>query len=404
MFNSLVYFASKGHGLFRVKPIDLCVELVLRAVNKLKVFGDWASFSRNYISSYESFPASQKFIEDPERFLESMAIVLRSPDKDRKGTILVAYNYAFPTFALIYDLPKIMERYHIVLEPSTARYLMPEILMFKGFAERVFIETGEPKDAEFLERFFPEASSVPIAANWWIDSRIFNNKLQEEKKYDLIMVSSWLKLKRHGLLFDALKKLRDRGRDLKCVLVGYPIDLTKDDIVKSAADHGVEDLIEIYEWISQEKISQLYQQSRLNLLLSKREGFNRSVIEGLYCDVPCLIRDGFNFGDKYDYINHRTGGYFVDEKLDMAIEDALENIDQFKPVQWIKDNGMTAKNAALVLEEKIYGTAKGLLAVKTSGLDGMEYWNSEDLEKYSDDYRFLLNEACRYPLKKKSAA
>ena len=399
MIKFVIYLASKGHGLFRHKIVDFFIEFFLETIVKLKVFGDWISFSQEYVQSYEKFEPSKKFLDDPERFLEGMAIVLKSPSRSEKGVILVAYNYAFPTFALIFDLPKIMQKYHIVLEPSTARYLMPEILMFKSFKEKVFMETGEPRDAEFLERFVSNAHSVPIAANWWIDSRIFKENSHEPKVYDLIMVSSWLKLKRHELLFKSLKRLKDRGRLLRCALVGYPIDMTKKDILELAKKYEVENLIEIFEWISQKDIAQLYQRSKLNLLLSKREGFNRSVIEGMYCNVPCLIRKNFNFGHKYDYINERTGGYFVDAQLDVAIEKALDNLDKFESKNWVTNNGMTAKNASLVLEKEIFGTSEGKIATKTSGLNGMEYWDANDKNKFTSDYHFLLSETCKRPVK-----
>jgi uncharacterized membrane protein len=75
-----------------------------------------------YSESFNDFEASQNFIVDPYRFLISMAIVLKSPSKAEKGTILIAYNYAFPTFALLFNLDEVIKKYHLVLEPSTARF------------------------------------------------------------------------------------------------------------------------------------------------------------------------------------------------------------------------------------------------------------------------------------------
>lgn len=400
MLKFIIYIASKGHGLFRHKTIDLIIEFFLKAIVELKIFGNWTSFSQEYIQSYENFEPSRKFLESPENFLESMAIILKSPSDGEKGLILIAYNYAFPTFALIFDLHKIMQKYHIVLEPSTARYLMPEILLFKYLNEKIFIETGEPRDAQFLNRFLNNTQSIPIAANWWIDSRIFNEDSNEPKTYDLIMVSSWLKLKRHKLLFKSLKRLKDRGKLFRCALVGYPIDMTKEDILRLAKRYEVEGLIEVFERIPQKDIPKLYQRSKLNLLLSKREGFNRSVIEGMYCNVPCLIRRNFNFGHNYDYINEKTGSYFLDKQLDTAIERALDNLDKFEPKKWIIDNAMTAKNAALILEKEIFGTTEGKIAMKTSGLRGMEYWNTNDKDNFTSDYHFLLNETLKLDLRK----
>jgi glycosyltransferase involved in cell wall biosynthesis len=264
---------------------------------------------------------------------------------------------------------------------------MPDILMFKGVTEKIFIQAGEPRDEKLLRRFLKNSHPVPIAANWWIDSRIFKPDNTIEKDIDIIMVSSWLKLKRHYLLFKALKELKQQGKALKCVLVGYPIDMKKEDIVALAKEYGVLEQIEIHEWLKQTEIAKLYQRAKLNLLLSTREGFNRSVIEGFHANVPCLIREGFNFGHKYNYINNKTGGYYTDGSLHNSISDALDNIEKFSPNDWIIQNKMTAQDAAAILEKEIYNTQNKELAVKVSGLDGMEYWNEEDNEKYIPDYK-----------------
>ncbi|MBU2869092.1 glycosyltransferase [Colwellia sp. E2M01] len=386
MIVKLVYFISKFHGFYAT--IDFLVEYSIRVL--LPTQKSWERYLEMYSATYKDFGPSQKFYKDPGRFLKNMAIVLRSSTEQEKGILLIAYNYAFPTLTYLFNIDEITKRYHIVIEPSTARFCMPDILMFKGLNTDVFVQTGEIRDERFLNRFSDNLIPVPIAANWWIDSRIFAPNKAVEKDIDIIMVSSWLKLKRHYLLFEALQKLKKRGKIFTCVLVGYPIDITKQDIIDLACKYDVLEQVTLFESLNQVQIAKLYQRSKLNLLLSKREGFNRSVIEGLHADVPCLIREGFNFGDKYSYINEQTGGYFNDDTLDKAIEASITNIHKYTPHNWIKENKFTAQNAAIILEKAIYDTSCNKISSKVSALDGMEYWTPEDIDNFSSDYEFLI--------------
>jgi glycosyltransferase involved in cell wall biosynthesis len=370
--------------------VDRLIEKFFEALNSLAWFGTWKSFSSNYISSYKNFRPSAPFLKDPTSFLIGMAIVLKSPTKSEKGVIVIAYNYAFPTFCLIFDLEKVAQKYNLVLEPSTARYFMPEILLFKAFDLNFYIQTPENRDQKFISRYFDNAKTVPIAANWWIDDRTFYEDGFTVKEFDLVMVASWLKLKRHFLLFKALSDLKKKGIILSCVLVGYPIDLELNDIRRQAERYGVLDLLTFHEWLNQSEVADLYRKSRLNLLLSKREGSGRSIIEGFYCGTPCLIRQGFNFGQKYDYINKKTGFYFTDATLASDIEAALDINIEFEPSKWIHDNGMTAKGAAEKLSDAIYGHTSSGIVPKTSGLHGMEYRDPINEVDFKKDYDYLL--------------
>lgn len=387
---TLVKVVSKVHGILRTPLFDIVLEKIIFLIEKSRISGSWQAYARQYIDSYRTFSASKKFLVNPASFLKSMAIVLKSPTIEEKGLILIAYNYAFPTFALLFDLNKLSAKYHFVLEPSTARYFMPEILMFKPLSTQVYIETPEPRDEQFINRFFNNFTNIPIAANWWIDDRIFKPAPEADKDFDIIMVSSWLKLKRHKFLFKVISDLKKEGHLLSCVLVGYPIDLNKEDISKMAESLGVLEQITIYEKLDQKAVAKLYQRSRLNLLLSRREGFNRSIIEGFNCNIPCLIRKNFNFGHLYDYINEQTGGYFEDRTLRWDILNTLNNLKQYSPRRWIVEHKMTAQDAALKLEMDIYNKNENSVSVKTSGLHGMEYWNSDDEKKYKKDYEYIM--------------
>ena len=94
---------------------------------------------------------------------------------------------------------------------------------------------------------------------------------------------------------------------MKVALAGYPGEYTQDEILQQARYYGVAEQIEMYERLSPEEVNLLYNRAKVNLLWSRKEGFNRAIIEGMLAGVPCIIRDQFNYGYHYSYINPQTG-------------------------------------------------------------------------------------------------
>jgi glycosyltransferase involved in cell wall biosynthesis len=209
--------------------------------------------------------------------------------------------------------------------------------------------------------------------------------------YDVIMVSSFSNLKRHWLLFKAMKELKDRGRVITAVLIGYAGSLTKKDLEHQATEYGVLEQVTILEDLTPAQVALYYNRSKLNLLLSKREGFNRSLIEGLYCNIPCFIRDGFNFDYKYPYISEKSGGYYTDTSLASDLSGWLDSYGSFRAKELVAAINMQADEAAKILSRAIFKEDGDCLVSKTSGLHGMEYWTEEEERKFDADYSYLLS-------------
>ncbi|MBA6361629.1 glycosyltransferase, partial [Colwellia sp. BRX8-6] len=337
--------------------------------------------------------ATKPFIKDPERFLKNMAIIQAYPKDGRKGILTIAYNYAIPSFMYLFDYEKIMERYHLVLEPSTARFLMPEILICDELKHPVYVQAGEPRDAQFLTRFSQTLIPIPIAANWWLNTNTFNDEVKVSKDIDILMVSSFNKLKRHNVLFKALKKLKNRDIKLSVVLIGYAGgELTKIDLEKIACDVGIQDQITVIENIGPEEVAQYYRRSKINVLLSKREGSSRIIIEGMHCGVPILLREGFNFGYKYPFITKESGMYFKDDTLDESILTLLKKVDEgsINTNKVINDLGINPVHACEIMKKCIYGENTIMdVHPKASGLHGMEYLIENVENIFQEEYLFL---------------
>jgi glycosyltransferase involved in cell wall biosynthesis len=347
-----------------------------------------------------------KFFDDPTRLLGPMAMVLKSASADEKGVLLLQYSYTFPLFAKRFDVEKIAARYHIVLEPDWSGYCDLNILSYCQFRFPVFVQAFEPRDAGFITRLRSNLVVVPTSTNWWVDHRLFRPLPGTKKDFDLVMVAGWGEYKRHHRFFRALGRLRRSGCRLRVLLLGYPISFTKEEIRRQAAFHGVADQCEIHEWVPYEQVNEFVNRAKVNVIWSRKEGVNRAIIEGMFAGVPCVVREGFNYGFRYPYINAQTGCFASERELPAKLLWMVERWQEFAPRQWVESH-MPAQRATELLSEAIgrMATARGErwtggLAVKVNKLHNMEYWDPADHARFEPDYSFLrttlqvqLNEA-----------
>lgn len=348
-----------------------------------------------HVADTSPTPSTAKFFQDPRRLLGSRILVLKTPRENERGVIIIDYSFVFPLFEKLFDIDRVMNRYHLVLEPSWSGYCTLDILTYSRFRSPVFVQSTEPRDTDFLRGIGSNLVPVPVAENWWIDHRIVRPIPGIEKDSDVIMICGWDNFKRHAQFFSAMKKLRAMGTRLKVILVGYPMGGTKEEIVRRAKYFGVYDQLEIYEWIKPEEVNYHLNRSKVNVLWSRREGFNRAVIEGMLAGVPCILREGHNYGHRYPYINPRTGCYSAEGELPEKLLWMIENYRNFSPRDWVVEN-MSAPKTAAILNESIKKVALDSgerwttdLVVKTAGLHGLKYWDAEDGQRFGPDYEFL---------------
>jgi glycosyl transferase family 1 len=339
---------------------------------------------------------TKKFFENPQKMFGSMAIVLKSPSSGERGVISILYSYALPLFAKLFDVERIAQRYFLVLEPSWSGYCNLDVLSYTQFNFPIFVQAYEPRDSEFITSIHSNLIPVPLSNNWWVDHRVFKPLPDvRQKDIDVIMVAGWADFKRHYRFFQTLQKLLQQGIALKVVLVGYPMEKTKKDVYDEASCYGVADHLEIYESITQEEVNSLLNRAKVNVIWSRKEGVNRAVIEGLFAGVPFLLREGFNYGYHYPYVNNSTGCFVSERELSEKLLWFRENYQTFSPRAWVLEH-MSCQKATLILAEAIGKVAlsrgeswTGNLSVKVNGLHGMQYWDSEDHKRFSTDYDFL---------------
>lgn len=332
--------------------------------------------------------------QSPRNVFPTLAIVLRSPSATCKGVLNLSYMYVYPWLHKNFDVPKIAEKYHIVLEPSWAGFCCPEVLSFLKLDAPVFVQTVEPYDHAFLTRLDSNLVPVKIAANWWTDADLFKPELQAVRDLDFVMVASWSNFKRHFRFFKALARLKRRGVELHGACVGYPQGKSVHDIEALAKHHGVGSCIEFHDRLTPAQTAAVVRRAKVKVLWSRREGFNRAVIEALFSDTPIIMRKGFNFGDELEYINIHTGLYAAERQLPSVLSEIADRRVDYSPRKWAIGN-MTPEAAVELLQAAICKAAgepldvSTRIDVKVNTLNTMTYRDGESMKKYESDYAWL---------------
>jgi Glycosyl transferases group 1 len=335
----------------------------------------------------------QSIIEGLPGLFHRRLLILSPPDGDNKGVIIIKFSNYFKYFLSVFDINKISKDYILVIEPSSSGYFDEDILCLLTANTQIIVQSSEPVDFRFVDSLFSNLWPVDVGPNGWVDQRIFFPIDEVEKTFDIIMVSIWADVKRHYHLFESLSK--SSNDNIKIALVGKPWPKSMEDIKDEARYYGVIDNITFYENISQAELNIILNKSKTYLLLSKKEGTNKSIIEALNSDVPVFILEGFNYGYKYPFINPKTGGFIKKDGLVEFINRHGEyRKAQFKPSEWILANMtpfLSTKKIIKIIEriekERSLKINKDL-AVKVN-IPELDYWDSNLWKKYETYYKKL---------------
>ena len=122
-----------------------------------------------------------------------------------------------------------------------------------------------------------------------VDSDIKNVKiLQHNGILKFVYVARIIPLKNHKFLVDVLIELRQRNtNNLKFIFVGAETDAN---IIRNyAIENDVIDMIEFTGLIPRNQVYKILKQSDVYLSSSTLEGLPVSVLEGMYCGLPCIL-------------------------------------------------------------------------------------------------------------------
>ena len=283
-------------------------------------------------------------------------IVLKNPGIQKssieKGVLLITFTETFPFFFNYIDCNQLLKYFYVVLEPSWAGYCDPNILFWMKYKPNpVIVQATEAKDFHFLKALKSNLIPVTFGASDWVDMRVFQPLAGIKKEYDAIYVTNYNPIKRQHVLFGALNKMSDPnyrvalafGRD------GY----AKSEIDRLIEYYNVRNNLVFYEGLPQSQLNEILNMSKVNLLLSLKEGSNRSIFEAFFANVPGVVLKN-NIGVNKNYINEMTGRLIEEKELLQTLLYFKANWARYNPRAWALDNIsplVTTKKLSRCLQE-----------------------------------------------------
>jgi glycosyltransferase involved in cell wall biosynthesis len=261
------------------------------------------------------------------------SLVLKAPAAGgEKGVLYCSFEYNWMRLLAHHDAAAVLDEYYLVGATSGARNDYAAMTAFAGLcADPLFIGVSNLADLELLGIMRPVVEPLPILASDWINPDHFAPKPHRERNIDILMVAAWPRLKRHWLLFEAL---RDMPRNLRVALVGRDgPGRTEREIRAEAKAYGVRQDIEIQTNLEVDEVFALQCDARISTIFTRREGSCVAVAESLFAGSPVAMMEEAYIGSKA-YINPQTGVLVRRRGLARQLQRFLEESEGYRPREW----------------------------------------------------------------------
>jgi glycosyltransferase involved in cell wall biosynthesis len=282
------------------------------------------------------------------------------PATGEAGVLLVTYHDAIGYLPQVFDLAALAPRYQLVLEPSTWGYMDERFLPYLGADLDVVVESQSRPDFAFVEGLRSNLVPSRLGAGDWVDPALFAPKPGTARAYDVAMVAAWDPLKRHGLLLDVLARLKRRGRVLKAALIGYAWTWDRAKVERLVERRGLADQVTFFEKVPHAEVARVLSDSRVSVLLSRREGANRAIYESWFCDTPTIVYRRHR-GVNLDHAGEPRAGLLAEDgELEQALLDVVDGKRSFAPRAWaLEHTGCHVALARLEAELRALAERRG---------------------------------------------
>jgi hypothetical protein len=282
-------------------------------------------------------------------------IILKPPVSPReKGVLYLTFETQWLRLLRTGKTADVARRYDVVLGPSTSPPPHVEtLLMAKLWPGPLYTLLSNFDDADLLPVLSPKLVPVPLLASSWVDPDDFTPHLTPAKEFDLVMLAHFDPVKRHWLLFEAMRKL---PRSYRILLMGVPLGgRNENDLRDEARTFGVEDRFELLLRPSRAEVMSGLARGRVSLVFSKQEGACIAVTESLFADTPVGLFRNARIGSKA-FINEQTGRLLDRRGLPRQLQAFVEESERFRPRDWAVKN-ISCHVSRHVLNEFLRGAA-----------------------------------------------
>ncbi|MGH7522451.1 MAG: glycosyltransferase [Gemmatimonadales bacterium] len=261
------------------------------------------------------------------------SLILKTPgDGGEKGVLYVSFEVNWLRLLTYFNLPQLLDDYYFVAASSSSP---PDFRAHWALAhvgpDPIFCQVSNQSEVALHRRLPHGIAPLPIIASDWINPDFYEPRPRASREIDILMVAGWSPIKRHWLLFSALRKMR---KTLRVVLIGQDMEgRTADDVLREAAAFGVAGRLEIIRDAPVEVVSDYLCNSKVSMVLSRREGSSMAVTESLFADTPVALVHNAHIGSRA-YINQQTGTLVDPGNLARALSTFVEESSSYTPRAW----------------------------------------------------------------------
>lgn len=320
-------------------------------------------------------------------------IVLKAPVSEReRGVMLLSFEYNWPPLVLTRHRDELLGRYTIICSVSwSPTHFQTYWSLAHLPGANVQFMIANRADVATFQRLRTGTGVIPLHGCDWINPEDYQPRPRDQREIDILMIANWATFKRHWVLFKALRRI---DRKLRIVLVGQPESgRTLDDVAREAELYGVRDRVKFVNSLPIDEVTALQCNSRVQLVLSRREGYCNCVAESFFADTPVGLVKGTHMGPAA-YINDATGMFLDERHFAADLCRLLDTADQFHARDWAMRNiscyESTKRMNALLKEQAL---ARGDAWTQDIAVLGWRpdprYVRAEDARRLAPIYRQL---------------
>ena len=270
-------------------------------------------------------------------------LVLKAPRIDdggvrEKGVLLLKFNHRIVAFHRSVDMAALLRHYVLVLEPSWSGYARPDFLAFTRYRDQAIVVLAPFQgDRQLLDALATNLVPLELGSGDWVNPNLFRPLTGEPKRFDAVMIIRWSASKRLDLLMRALNEISDPTFRVALVVTSDPGDRNRQGALHALERSGLRSQFEIFENIPPEEVNRVLNQSKVNVLLSRREGGNRGLFEGFFAGTPGMVLRN-HVGVRTEHFRPDTGRLIDRRNLARELLHFRSHWSEFDPRPWALAN------------------------------------------------------------------
>lgn len=291
------------------------------------------------------------------------SIVLKRPLEQggvvtEKGIMLIKFSETFTLYLKYVDCEKLTKNFHVVLEPSWTGHAIEQILGWCKFKEKVYIQCAGKPDFDFIASLQSNLIPLRMGSGEFVDYRVFQ-PITKNKKYDLVCVANGFVHKRVYAYLRLARELKNKNPDVRVALVCASRGPLMGAIDRLINMMGLRGSLDYLIDLSQEELNKIIEQSKINILMSYREGASRVIFEAIFSGTPSVILDR-NIGIRKECFTKDSGMVAREAFLAQDIETLLRRTSSMNPRAWALQNispEVSIKRLVELISAEEYGGA-----------------------------------------------